>query len=311
MTEPPRPRPKPIYHAVGGFLAGSLATTLLFPLDLIKVRFQVDKGQLPTIFAKFRGILTEEGLGALFKGLTPALSASAVSWAGFFFIYEQAKSRRRDVPTTKGRKMLADALNSMQAGAIMVFITNPLWLVKTRLQLQRDAVITSDGAIVAQYRGMVDALTRIPREEGLAALYRGVLPALFLTSHGAIQLCVYEELKRFREPSGPTAALALVYGSLAKLAASIATYPYQVVKTRIQQRFPSSSSQQQPRKLLPLSELIRTYTCIAETFKYEGIRGFFKGVWPNSLRVIPSAAITFWAYELIVRKLPSSSFSDK
>ena len=39
---------------------------------------------------------------------------------------------------------------------------------------------------------------------------------------------------------------------------------------------------------------------MADTFRVEGARGFFKGVWPNALRVAPSAALTFWCYEMCV-----------
>jgi len=300
-SETKKKRPGPVSHAVAGFLAGSVSTTLLFPLDLVKVRFQADKGVLPTIMSKLRLILREEGLRTLFAGLTPALTASAVSWAGFFFLYERRKTRNRgshhDVVRTRAQKMWNDARSSVEAGAMMVMVTNPLWLVKTRLQLQRDTTTLSDGK--SPYRGMADALARIPREEGLAALYRGVVPALLLTSHGAIQLVVYEELKRVREPTGSAQGLALVYGSVAKLAASTATYPYQVVKTRVQQRYPKD-----PQQRHLFSELARTSNSIKDTWRHEGLRGFFKGLWPNAIRVVPSAAITFWAYELIVSNLP-------
>ena len=80
--------------------------------------------------------------------------------------------------------------------------------------------------------------SRIIKEEGWLALYRGILPALFLTSHGAVQFVVYEKLKELRPPSADAGrSEALVYGGVSKLAAATATYPYQVVKTRVQQRY--------------------------------------------------------------------------
>lgn len=94
---------------------------------------------------------------------------------------------------------LQDAGASIEAGAVMVLITNPVWLVKTRLQLyvvrgsgdharrQRGALETA----VQPYSGMFDAFVRIVQEEGVLSLYRGVLPSLLLTSHGAIQLVVF------------------------------------------------------------------------------------------------------------------------
>ena len=102
----------------------------------------------------------------------------------------------------------------------MVLLTNPVWLVKTRLQLQRN-----EGTRVP-YKGILDAFTRIVKEEGWLALYRGILPALFLTSHGAVQFVVYEKLKELRPPSTDAGrSEALVYGGVSKLAAATATYP--------------------------------------------------------------------------------------
>ena len=68
------------------------------------------------------------------------------------------------------------------------------------------------------YKGILDAFTRIVKEEGWLALYRGILPALFLTSHGAVQFVVYEKLKELRPPSTDAGrSEALVYGGVSKL----------------------------------------------------------------------------------------------
>lgn len=62
----------------------------------------------------------------------------------------------------------------------MVAVTNPLWLVKTRLQLQ--------GRSALRYAGLGDAVRTVLREEGVLGFYKGVVPALLLTSHGAVQV---------------------------------------------------------------------------------------------------------------------------
>ncbi len=165
----------------------------------------------------------------------------------------------------------------------MVFIFNPVWVVKTRLALQgaehhiqgkkyrgltgiimefmillilqlcRHAIAHTCRAcypLVANthynisYPDLIDALHTIYLEEGIYGLYKGLIPALLLTSHGAIQLTIYEKLKqkaeRYRavqqKSSAQPAWLSLVLGGMSKIIASILTYPYQVIKSRLQQR---------------------------------------------------------------------------
>ena len=110
---------------------------------------------------------------------------------------------------------------SCLAGACMVALTNPIWLIKTRLQLQNSnlhqqlsssqppitspssaAAATADKQLPKQhhqvmppYRGLIHAAYTIVKEEGILALYKGSIPAMMLVSHGGIQFVAYEFLK--------------------------------------------------------------------------------------------------------------------
>jgi solute carrier family 25 folate transporter 32 len=94
---------------------------------------------------------------------------------------------------------------SCLAGACLVALTNPLWLIKTRLQLQsahleQHTARPRTGArgtprLKPAYRGIVHAARTIVHEEGALALYKGSIPALMLVSHGGIQFVTYEFLK--------------------------------------------------------------------------------------------------------------------
>ena len=88
------------------------------------------------------------------------------------------------------------------AGVVTLALTNPIWVVKTRLCLQfgRDTTTGSGHGASYQdpnkvYKGMIDAFKKIATNEGMPGLYKGFVPGIWGVSHGAIQFMAYEELK--------------------------------------------------------------------------------------------------------------------
>jgi solute carrier family 25 (mitochondrial folate transporter), member 32 len=283
-------------HALAGLCAGLASTILLYPLDLIKVRFQVHDGTggaYQNVWRSFWEIKRNEGFRGLYSGVIPAVLANSLSWGGYFYFYENSKRRKQHalVKSSSGRRSLGTTdhlLASTEAGMIMVAFTNPLWLIKTRLQIQ------GGDTNVRQYKGLSDAIMRITKEEGILGLYKGAGPALLLTSHGAVQFAVYEHLKKITDSDkGPKAWVSVMTGITSKLIATVVTYPYQVIKSRLQRQKSHDNS--------------KTYRgmwdATTRILRYEGIRGFFKGLSANCLRVAPSAGITFLVYEETVKLL--------
>ncbi|MBA0643280.1 hypothetical protein Goklo_027590 [Gossypium klotzschianum] len=81
--------------------------------------------------------------------------------------------------------------SAAEAGALVSICTNPIWLIRTRLELQNPLHQSRP------YSGVYDALRTILREEGWTALYTRLGPGLLMqVSHGAIQFTAYEELRR-------------------------------------------------------------------------------------------------------------------
>lgn len=313
-------------HMIAGGLAGSTAVLFLHPFDVIKTRLQVQDGaslfapQYKNALDAARTVLRQEGWRSFYKGLTPALIGSGTAWAAYFHIYEAVKAWHC---RWQGRERLSPAWNmasAAQAGAMVCLLTNPIWLVKTRLQLQRLPLTGAAPAAAAAaaggrpaaaatqlYNGFLDALVRIGREEGLQGYYKGLGPSLVLqTTHGAVQFAVYDELKYLasRLGRGPeegerqlgSGELSL-FAAASKLTASVTTYPSQVVRSRLQQRMDDG------RTLVyrSTSEVVRL------TWSREGLRGFYKGLGPALLRVMPQSAVTLVAYENILRLLNAAT----
>jgi solute carrier family 25 (mitochondrial folate transporter), member 32 len=192
---------------IAGGLGGIVSTTLLLPLDIVKLRLQVTEGSADPHrrFRHFRslriigGIWKYEGLPGFYQGWTPAVLGSSISWGGYFFFYEGMKRQYMQYGSGRGSSDLTSVEHfvlACGAGAIMVGLTNPIWLVKTRMQLQLRRAQQSHSTI-PPYRNMFDAFSTIVREEGgWKALYKGAGPALLLTSHGGVQFVVYEYLRK-------------------------------------------------------------------------------------------------------------------
>lgn len=141
-----------------------------------------------------------------------------------------------------GKKQLS-TLESMAAGALAgsatVMITNPIWVINTRMTAREneanESLPTKEGEKPqkAKQPGTISTLMKIIREDGFLRLFAGVLPALVLVINPILQYTIFEQLKQAlekRRKVGPTDSFLL--GALGKLAATSITYPYITVKSR-------------------------------------------------------------------------------
>lgn len=294
-------------NATAGAIAGFATVAAVHPLDVVRTRFQVNDGRvsnLPTYKNTAHAILTIsrlEGLRGLYAGFSPAFLGSTLSWGLYFFFYGRAKQRY----SKNGEEKLSPGhhlASSAEAGALVCLCTNPVWLVKTRLQLQTSLHQTR------LYSGLYDALTTIMKEEGWTGLYKGIVPSLFLqVSHGAIQFTVYEELRKVildfkskQRKQNPDRANNLlnsadyaILGGSSKIAAMLLTYPFQVIRARLQQR-PNGNG---------IPRYMDSWHVIRQAARFEGLRGFYRGITPNLLKNVPAASITFIVYENVLNFL--------
>lgn len=137
--------------------------------------------------------------------------------------------------------MLAGAL----AGSATVLLTNPIWVVNTRMTARKNAeaktdTLALDGALLAGDRrarrpSTLGTLLSIVRNEGFGKLFAGVVPALLLVVNPILQYTIYEQLRNMleRRKRRITPAHSFFLGALGKLAATSITYPYITVKSRM------------------------------------------------------------------------------
>lgn len=132
-----------------------------------------------------------------------------------------------------------------EAGIMTLALTNPIWVVKTRLCLQYGSVsspnVNCELPAYKRYHGMFDAFRKVYKHEGFTGFYKGFVPGILGVSHGALQFMAYEQLKqRYLEKNNLPADIKLgtleylSFAALSKLFAASITYPYQVVRARLQ-----------------------------------------------------------------------------
>jgi len=126
--------------------------------------------------------------------------------------------------------MIAGAI----AGSATVLITNPIWVINTRMTARKSDDQALPGAKPAKAPSTLGTLLALIREEGPARLFAGVMPALVLVINPILQYTVFEQMKNMLEKKRrvtPTDAFYL--GALGKLLATSITYPYITVKSRM------------------------------------------------------------------------------
>lgn len=262
--------------AFSGSVAGLAAAVAVCPLDVVKTRMQV---QLPRkrAFEIIKSIYTESGVRGFYSGLTPLLIGYLPSWAIYFSVYQSLLQNSE-------RGQLSYIGSATAAGVCSTLATNPLWMIKTRLMAQNH---TS----AVQYNGFLDAVTRIYRNEGVRAFYKGLGASLLGLPHVAIHFHIYESLKRYLEDRGKLEShsnAVLVASIFSKVVASTLTYPHEVVRAHMQTALGKSTGILQTAKML---------------YGQAGWRVFYAGLGTNICRAVPASAVTLVTFEFVAHDL--------
>jgi hypothetical protein len=171
------------------------------------------------------------------------------------------------------------------AGSLTVLITNPIWVVNTRMTAPKSQdTLPSNKAAPVKKPSTIGVFLQILREEGLGGFFAGVMPALVLVINPILQYTVFEQLKNMVERKRRvTPKDAFYLGAIGKLMATSITYPYITVKSRMHVAGKDG----------PKDDMFTTLNKIIST---EGVKGLYGG--RLSLRTLPfsSSSLTMVRY---------------
>ncbi|KAM4062837.1 mitochondrial carrier protein [Hirsutella rhossiliensis] len=274
---------------INGGISGMVATSVIQPVDMVKVRIQLagegtSTGPKPTPLSVTRQIVASGKVLDLYTGLSAGLLRQAVyttARLGFFDtimgrMAARAKAQGRDVGFSER------ATAGLTAGGVAAMIGNPADLALIRMQ--------SDGlkplAERKNYKSVIDALASIAKSEGVGALWAGAAPTVvraMALNFG--QLAFFSEakvqLKKNTDLSSRTQTLSA--SAIAGFFASFFSLPFDFVKTRLQKQ------QKGPDGKLPYKGMA---DCFAKVAKQEGVLRFYRGFSTYYVRIAPHAMVT-------------------
>lgn len=281
-----------------GGVAGTIASCITNPLDVIKTQLQSSNTfgiarRSPIEIA--RRIVQQDGLPGFFRGLPPTLIGIIPSRSAYFYAYQQCKHALGPYfPEGSPPNAL---LAGFMAGIVGNTLTNPIWMVRTRMQIFADAA-----AGQRSYNGYSDAIMTIFKEEGIGGFYKGIQASYWGCIEGSVQFILYEQLKtrllkrhnhsriaRGLSPDSELSKFTIFWtAALAKMVASIGTYPHEVARTRMREQARSG--------IFKYKGMWQTMGVIA---KEEGRQGLYSGMGIHLVKVVPNSALMFLTYEVV------------
>ena len=267
-------------NAIAGFAAGSISSAVLYPLEVVKSRFQIGSHanfSYRNTFSALGSIYRSHGVRELYRGFPAGFAGSSLSWGLYFWLYNDLK---KNIATFRGVESPGPVdhwASSVMSSIAVQTLLCPIWVVKLNQQL-------------GHISGFWSGLSSLAQKEGVRGLYRGLIPGYWSSLHLALQFVMYEELKKMNFVSSFTVN-TIIATVLSKSCATILTSPIEVVKVRLR-----SSTVQLGVGISSICKQI---------YAKEGIKGFYKGVGTALIRILPGQCLTFVTFETVKRLLAS------
>lgn len=256
-------------YVVSG-LSVAVATTCTNPLDVVKVRLQLNRsaGKQSGLVNTGYQIIKHEGVSALWKGVGPSIARGLFYGGLRLGLYSPIKS----VLAPDGQASFVTKLSSgTLSGAFAAALSSPTELIKTRLQAKSDAP-----------QSIMSIIRQVTQQRGVWGLWQGSLPGMARASIlTATQCASYDEVKQFvRRVSGwgDHAGTHFTCSMITGLVTTTATNPVDVIKTHMFVGGQKSSS---------------IVKCTSLIWQEGGLRAFYKGWSANYARLGPQTVITF------------------
>lgn len=293
----------PTNHACAGAISGAVARAVLQPLDVLKIRFQLQVepiakrggGLYQGLLQSTYTIARSEGLSALWKGHIAAQALSVTFGMAQFWSYSVLTKAASEHGAGEGH--LSHGVCGALAGLFATITSFPFDIVRTRLIAQ---------GYPKRYTGMRNAVIKMVNQEGTKSLWKGLLPTLAMSApysgltfyfYSAYQALMMKWLLKGKENEwlSTSAVTGLVAGACAK----VCVYPLDVLKKRLQIRGFEGARKQFGKVVVYKSP----WSCVVQVTRQEGVLAWYKGLWPAMIKSGLTSGVIFLSYESICQLL--------
>lgn len=322
----------PHRHALASNAAGCIATFVFNPLEIVRTRFMSQDGTsqrthggikyYTTTAQAMRDMYTREGGGVriFFRGAHVAALASGFSHGVYMLCYRQLLSTQQQHRQQQQLGFSTTFACSVTANIVVAYVTNPIWLVKTRLQLYNTSTTGSNGVGdtgQSQARSAVNCIMQSVRSEGPFVFWRGTSAQLLLSVPSSLHLPLYEALlrvsgtplKRMEQPltqanSGnsnvikrpPLLPSIVACNVVAKTLVTIMCHPFTVMRTRLQDVKARSGDVQYHT----LRDVGVAACGIGRHSDGRVVGGIWRGLQPSLIQVVPRSVAHIALYEMLL-----------
>ncbi|GMH92611.1 hypothetical protein TrVE_jg14120 [Triparma verrucosa] len=267
---------------VSGMIAGGIETITVWPMEFIKTQLQLNSPTNPlpynSMSSGFKWTIKNNGFLGLYRGLAPTLIGSIPKAGIRFSLNAEIKGRLRDSngALTPSKNFLAGLGAGVSEALIIVA---PVETVKTKC--------------IDMNVPFLSGMKTILKNEGISGVYQGAAAtAMKQGSNQGLRFMWFNEYKTFVTNNGETQMTPLksLFGGMsAGCFSTLGNNPFDVVKTRMQGT--------------EATQYKGTVDCFKQIFGKEGVGGFYKGVGPRLMRVVPGQGVIFMSFEGIQQQV--------
>ncbi|RDW66214.1 hypothetical protein BP6252_09849 [Coleophoma cylindrospora] len=272
-----------IYQFAAGAVAGVSEILVMYPLDVVKTRVQLQTGtgtgadHYNGMVDCFRKIIKNEGFSRLYRGIEAPILMEAPKRATKFAANDAWGKFYRDLFGMAKMNQSLSILTGATAGATEAFVVVPFELIKIRLQ---------DRASAGKYTGMIDCVVKTVKAEGPLALYNGLESTMWrhILWNAGYFGCIFQVRALLPKAENKSSQMGydLLSGATGGTIGTVINTPMDVVKSRIQNS---------PKIAGSVPKYNWAWPAVGTVMREEGFGALYKGFLPKVLRLGPGGGI--------------------